>query len=86
MPKITLLPSAARDKAIAADTGRIYLEFAVSTGGQEARWSFGNTYTASDSQTLQPGDMRIFEGTLAQQAFSFGSAPNGTVIDITSLS
>jgi len=83
MPKITLLPAAAKNGAIAADASRTYVEFAISPGGQETRWSFGSTFTAADSQSLQPGDARTFEGTPAQQAFSFASAPSGTVIDVS---
>ena len=81
MPKVTISPITVSNNAIAA-AARTYLEFAIAPGGQECRWSFGATYIAADSQSLQPGVVRAFEGALASNAFSFGTSPN-CVIDVT---
>ena len=83
MPKVTLTPSAASDAAIAASATRDYLEFALSPGAvqTEVRFSIGATYAADDSQVLNPGDVRQFEGPRAKSAISFSAGTN--VIDVS---
>jgi hypothetical protein len=82
MPKITLKPLSASDEAIAADGARVYLEFSLDSPG-DVRWCFGTTFVEADSQLLTPGLTRPFEGSISQQAFSFG--PGKGIIDVTTL-
>lgn len=81
MPKATLTTAGASDAAIAADAGRIYVEFSASA---DCRFSIGATYVEADSQRLLANEIRIFEGTLAEQAFSFSDGKD-TIISISTL-
>lgn len=85
MPRVTLT-SAASDDAIAASASRLYLEFELAPGAMQTqvRFSFGSSYTEADSVTLSPGDVRIYEGAMAQRAVSF-SAGSGSIIEYISL-
>lgn len=85
MPRLSVADTPS-DNAIPASSGRVLCIVSAARGSFS--WSFGTTYSAEDSQIIPSGESLVLQGSLAQQAISFGPCSGlgwSSQLDITLL-